>query len=353
MEMLDQPDDAKILAFQTKLGDRWDSVLSYEPRQIDEYLKWYHSSVEGVRPAKANLAEQFLTTRFPVAQPNAVSQKEAQAILAEVNKIDLEFETLRVMNAGEWPFQGNSTVSPWDRERVRMLVTHLKHTNVMPLLLSLHSLGEKQFAEAIAVLERFVFRYRIIGRTHISAATALYHEQAKAIRDGEKFSLGALRAALQVLIDKYIPDDLFRAQLAALQYVRGGNLAVRYLLATLDDYREWVDSGAQGTPKCKDKTTSLDLLQTTLEHIYPNSPKAADKNAALDNVKNQIGNLAILGPGQNNKLANKSFAEKKATFAACKLSLTRDVASKPEWTKKDVEARTTKLIDMAMRVFTP
>jgi hypothetical protein len=32
---------------------------------------------------------------------------------------------------------------------------------------------------------------------------------------------------------------------------------------------------------------------------------------------------------------------------------TRDVASKSKWSEKDVEARTTKLIDMAMRVFTP
>ena len=32
---------------------------------------------------------------------------------------------------------------------------------------------------------------------------------------------------------------------------------------------------------------------------------------------------------------------------------TRDVASKSKWTKKDVEARTTKLIDMAMQVFIP
>ncbi|MCC6207364.1 MAG: HNH endonuclease [Gammaproteobacteria bacterium] len=85
------------------------------------------------------------------------------------------------------------------------------------------------------------------------------------------------------------------------------NAPLRYLLITIEDHTKWVEKGAQGEPKCIDKTRVFDLPGTTLEHVYPRSASAAERKADLEEVKQSLGNLTILGTGENDKLANKSF----------------------------------------------
>lgn len=67
-------------------------------------------------------------------------------MLEEVERIDTEFATLQTLGDGEWPYEDHSKVVSWDRERLRMLVVHLKHTNAMPLLLSLKNLEPRRSA---------------------------------------------------------------------------------------------------------------------------------------------------------------------------------------------------------------
>lgn len=122
-------------------------------------------------------------------------------ILAEVEQMDDEFALLETLGAGDWPYSDLSQVTSWDRERLRMLVVHLKHTNAMPLLLSLRLLDAKHFAEAVAAIERFVFGYKTIGNSHIGQMTELYLKHAKAIRGSKKSSaVTALRTDLRTLV---------------------------------------------------------------------------------------------------------------------------------------------------------
>ena len=166
--------DAKPLtAVQDKVAEQWDKVLAYPPGDINSYLRWYFSSWQGKRPKSSNLADQFLEFRFHSKGKSVASKAEAQAILDEVRQLDRDSASLRTLGDGDWPYADHSTVDSWDRERLRMLVTHLKHTNAMPLLLSLQSLDAKKFAEAVAAIERFVFRFKTIGNAHIAPMTEL------------------------------------------------------------------------------------------------------------------------------------------------------------------------------------
>jgi len=164
MELL----DAKPLAaIQNKVAEQWDKVLAYPPGDIDSYLRWYFSSWQGKRPKSSNVADQFMEFRFGGKDRSVASKTEAQAVLNEVQQLDRDFALLRTLGEGDWPYTNHSTVDGWDRERLRMLVTHLKHTNAMPLLLSLQGLDAKKFAEAVSTIERFVFRFKTIGNAHI------------------------------------------------------------------------------------------------------------------------------------------------------------------------------------------
>lgn len=257
MELL----DSKVhQSTQDAVATHWDRILAYPPGDIDSYLRWYFSSLEGKRPKSSNLAEQFLGFRFDCKDKHSVDKAGAKAILEEAKQLDKEFTQLRTLGDGEWPYSDHTQVTTWDRERLRMLVIHLKHTNAMPLLLSLRLLEAKSFSVAVAAIERFVYRYKTIGNAHIGPMTELYLRHAKKIRGADKYSIKGLRTDLTALAEKEVPDGVFEARLREIKYSpRGGNGPIRYLLITLEDYSKWYEQGAQGTPRCKDKTKVFDF----------------------------------------------------------------------------------------------
>jgi hypothetical protein len=347
-------DDAKIRMTQDEVAACWDRVLAYSPGDIGSYLQWYFSSYEGQRPKPTMLVDQYLEARFEHGGKKPSLQDQAKKILEETKQMDRDFVTLNTLGKSQWPYYAEAKVTGWDRERLRMLVTHLEHTNAMPLLLSLKELDEKSFSSAVAALERFVFRYKTIGNVHIGPMTKLYLKHATAIRASAKAAVKNLKTELRTLVMNAVPDSVFEPKLRALQYQpRGGNAPIRYLLITLEDHLKWFEKGAQGEPKCVDKTRVFDLPGTTLEHVYPRSASAAEKKADLEEVKHALGNLTALGPGENDKLANKSFAEKQKVLATSSMRLNTDIAKKAAWTKAVVEARTDELVKMALKVFTP
>jgi hypothetical protein len=262
---------------------------------------------------------------------------------------------LGVLGAGDWPYADHTGVTSWDRERLRMLVVHLKHTNAMPLLLSLRLLDSKKFAEAVACLERFVFRYKTVGNAHISPMTELYLRHAKQIREAPAvYKVKTLRAELAALAEKAVSDQVFEANLRDIRYSqRGGNGHIRYMLITLEDYHKWYEQGAHGVPKCKDKTRVFDFSNTTLEHVYPQAVEAKSQDAALEKVKHTIGNLTIFGPEDNDKVGNKLFADKKPVLEKSSLQLNRDIGKNDKWTADLVNKRTDALVKIALKVFVP
>lgn len=351
MELLDA---TSLTSIQDKVAEQWDKVLAYPPDDIDKYLRWYFSSWQGKRPRSSNLADQFLESRFRCKRKSIVNKTEAQAILKEVEQMDADFALLRTLGDGDWPYTDHSIVHSWDRERLRMLVTHLKHTNAMPLLLSLQTLDGKKFAQAVSAIERFVFRFKTIGNAHIAPMTELYLRHAKKIREASNYKISDLQKDLKALAEKAVPDSVFEANLREVKYSpRGGNGHIRYMLITLEDYAKWYEGGAQGVPKCKDKTRVFDFSNTSLEHIYPQSAKDTDQAAALEKLKHVLGNLTIFGPNDNDAVANKPYAAKRAILKASSLKLNRDIAANSNWTAVQVNKRTDALIKMALKVFVP
>jgi len=347
-------DDKKLSPIQDQIANSWDRVLAYPPGDIDSYLRWYFSSFEGRRPKSSDLADQFLNNRFKCVKNKPLTKTDGAAILKEVKSLDDEFALLRTLSDGDWPYSDHSTVKSWDRERLRMLVIHLKHTNALPLLLALRALDAKKFAEAVAIIERFVFRYKTIGNAHIGPATEIYLKHSKKIRESSSDSIKSLRSDLRMLINRAVPDSVFEANLREIKYsTRGGNGHIRYLLITLEDYLQWYEQGAQGIPKCKDKSRIFDFSNTTLEHIYPQSVEIEKQHVGLEKVKHTIGNLTIFGPDDNDKLANKPFPEKRIVLSSSHLRLNREIGKYEEWTSEIINERTDRLVSIALKVFMP
>ena len=353
LELLDHP---PVAVTQNQVADRWDSTLAYMPSSIDDYLRWCFASYEGYRPKQSDVTDSFMDVRFRESSlSKPITGVQATSILDEVKRLDDDFALLDQLINGEWPFAGNSAVSQWDVQRLSLLVGHLKHTNAMPLLMALQLLKPERFAEGVASLERFVFRYKTIGNAHIGPATKVYHEHASLIRsDPDAYKIGALRAALSELLEKYASGKRFATAISELAYsTRGGNGHIRYLLISIEDYYQWYEQGAHGTPVCKDKTRVLDIVSTTLEHVYPQKIEAHDQDGGLETIKHTLGNLTMLGPGENNAAGNQKFGDKRKALKKSNLRMNREIAENDSWIRANVEKRTAFLAEMAEKIFVP
>lgn len=345
--------DGKATAQQMQyVEETWDKILAKPPDTVEEQLRSVFASMTGKRAGKATLLDEFIDKLFPEITKSPLKPAGVQQIVQRVQAVHKEIDLLVKLQGGEWPYASSSSVTGWDRSRLGLLIIELKHTNCLPLLLAATQLKEKDFSEVVQLLERFMFRYKVICGAHIGAATNVYHSQAVAIRSNPgKYKVLMLRTALQDLLDKSATETVFRPGLQTLMvYSRElSNKPLKYFLITLENYLRWYREGASGVPRCLDKLLVFDPSATTIEHIYPEG--ASPKDPALEPLRDTLGNLTLLGSTDNDAAGNKKFAEKKKILKQSLLLLNREIATKGAWTAAVVNIRQKDLEDAAMRIF--
>ncbi|WP_207002077.1 DUF262 domain-containing protein [Trinickia mobilis] len=338
---------------QQTVENSWDDILGTEPERIEQGLRWLFSSHKGSRPGKTTLFDDCLDFFFPMHRETPLSKASASKLTDTVLKIQTEFRLMTKILEGSWPYTLAAPVSKWDADRLRLLVVELKHTNCIPLLVSACQLTQKQFAEIVQMLERFVFRYKAIVNAHIGPATSVYQKHALEIRNNPKaYQTKLLRQALEQLLALEADDSKFRTRLSELEYSRAtSNKPLKYFLMTLEHYAAWYSAGAKKSPACMDKSRIFDFSNGTIEHVYP--ANAALKDAALEPLIDSLGNLTILGPGDNGAIGNQDFSMKKAVFGKSNISINRTIADSTHWNVAALNAHKERLLDMALKVFVP
>ncbi len=350
-QLLEGLDGVATTQQMTTVEETWDKILSEAPDTVEQQLRSIFASMTGKRAGKTTLLDEFLDRIFPEIAEPPPSIAQAAKVVATVERIHEEINILVKLQGGEWPYPSSTKVTAWDRSRLGLLINELKHTNCMPLLLAARQLPEKSFAEIVQMLERFMFRYKVISDAHIGAATSVYHAEAVEIRKAPAtYKIAALRAKLQALLDKSAKDAVFRSRIQAMMYSRElTNKPLKYFLITLESYLRWYRAGATGQPKCLDKMMVFDPSATTVEHVYPE--KSSPPDATLEPLLDTLGNLTLLGSGDNDAAGNKPFAKKRAIFDKSVVGLNREIAANAAWTAAVVNARQTDLENMALKVF--
>ena len=331
----------------------WDEILKYDPAYTQDFLGWYYASVQGERAGQSSLFDEFVDAFFPQYASSPVSKSQAKDVVRTINAIQNNNALCRGLLEGGWPYN-DGKAKRWDMDRLQVLVGTLNHTACIPLLLAATTLDEKAFIEVVSLTERFSFRFKSICNLHIGSLQKVYHAHAIRIRsDPKTYKVSTLRSAFRKLQDDKATDSLFTASLAqALSYQpSSGNKLLKYFLSTIEHFWRWFEDGASGSPKCKDPTRVFDLGAMTVEHLYPRSPKAKDRQTTLDPLVNKLGNLTLLGEGDNDAVGNKPFSEKQPILARSSLRLNQVVAQNAQWGKKEIRDREAKLIEVALRVF--
>jgi len=351
LEMLDNGGTA---VQQDTVETCWDNILGTEPDRVEQGLRWLFSSHRGARPGKTSLFDDCLDLFFPMHHGQTLTKTLAKALTETVLNLESEFQLMNSILEGRWPYENiKSPISAWDADRLRLLIVELKHTNCIPLLVAACKLTQKQFSEIVQMLERFVFRYKIVVNGHIGPATAIYQKHAVEIRKNPKsYQINSLRKALSELIETSAPDEKFRTRLSELKYSRmTSNKPLKYLIMTVEHYAAWYHDGAKKAPVCKDKSRIFDFANGTIEHIYP--ANAPTKTATLEPLIDVLGNLTILGPNDNGAIGNKTFAQKKEVFAKSNISLNRVISERANWNSASIDAHKNLIVNMALKIFVP
>jgi hypothetical protein len=347
---------------QESAAKLWDEMLGAPGRSVEAFFRALYPSVTGKRVSGDLFdatANEFLPSTPPSTAPAALD------IVRVVEWLRDELQVFLKLADGQWPFDrpagAPGPVRAWQVDRLKRLVLTIKHELALPVLMAgSRSLTEKAFAELVYMLEIFAFRYKNICNGHASAPATLYYTQAHAMRAkfkaGDRYSLKEFRVALRRLINTNASDDRFREFL--VQKLRYSNTSqrgnIREFLTTLEDHHQWLRTTAVGSTKRPAPSMSkiTDIENASLEHIYPQNAKAADVDPLMEPVKHCLGNLSFFGATDNVAAANKSFTDKKVTnYAESTVSMTRDLASIPNWADSEVAAREIQLLDAAVRVF--
>lgn len=339
---------------QNSVEKSWDDILADPTRDTEEYLRWIYASHQGKRPGTTTLFDDFLKVFYPQSSGTTFSVQDADNILLKTQDLYKEISLCRKLTNGEWIFPVAPPVSVWDRSRLSLLINELDNTNSIPLLLAAAKLDHKKFAEIVNVMERFMFRYTIIGKQHHGPILDIVQNEAISIRSNPSgYSLQNLKTNLQNLINSKANDDLFANALSLLRYQENGgsNRPLRYFLITLEDYSRWYHEGAVGEPVCRDTSRVFSTTESTIEHIYPRRASGTVYDVGMEDLKNTIGNLTILGPGDNRTADDDPFPVKRAIFQQSASALTREVGQLTQWDRTAILTRAQTLKEMAVKIF--
>lgn len=332
----------------------WNNILADAPRDTEEYMRWIYASHKGLRPGASTLFDDFLNAFYPQHTLSHISTTDADRIFSQTNDIYKEIIHLRKLTIGEWIFPFGLPVTAWDRNRLALLVNELKNKNSLPLLLAGSLLNHKQFAELVSIIERFMFRYTIICNGHHSPVLDIIQNEALRIRSNPSgYTFQNLKKQLQALLDQKADDTFFETSLDTLRYKEnnGSNKTLKYFLITIEDYLRWYREGATGSPECKDKSRLFIFADTTIEHIYPRNAGGTVYDAGIDDLKNTIGNLTIMGPSDNSGIGNDEFLKKRVVFKKTTPEMNHEIAEKTQWTRSEVLTRTQEIKRIATKIF--
>lgn len=332
----------------------WDAILAGRNLDIRKGLQWVYASQVGDWPGRSTLLADLTRNLFPpLATEEALTREQADEVAAAVASLEHDFGVLSEIVTGEWPMETHQAIRPWDKDRLRLLVVHLKQVDCLPLLIAASQLAPRKFFNIVQALERFCFRYAVMVDGPPLEAIAIYNRHAIDIRRApDDYQPGGLFHDLGELVERVAPDEVFRPRLEGLHYPRSeSRKPLKYFLMTLEHHVRWFDDGAQGRPVCRDRTRVLDFENSTIEHIYPEH--AAQPDPLLDPYLDNLGNLTILSPEENDAAGDKNFVAKKAYLAQSHSTLNRQIAEEAAWNVDAVLRRQERLVTMGLRVFRP
>ena len=247
------------------------------------------------------------------------------------DKVD-QYESLL---QGQWPYDASS-LSPYQKNKLKNLTVNFKHTAVLPLLICALQLREKKFYQIIFMLEKFFFIFRVALNKRMTAVIRVYHEEIININDNPNaYQVVWLLRKLTKIIEDNVTSSEIDAYIDKLAYAEDGDTrSLKFIFTSFEENSRWLESSGRSYKymyrhafKGLDKSSHL----FSLEHLYPKNAKINEIDNDLEPVKHKIANLTLLYAQDNSDFKDDKFNDKKHEYAHCRLNMTRPLALLPSW----------------------
>jgi hypothetical protein len=229
-----------------------------------------------------------------------------------------------------------------DAQSLIQSLSVLKLERYRPALLGL--LGRfngKELLDSMRIILNGSVRYLIAVGAGGGSLEGAYSDVARKVTAGEITTAKAFGQELAKIIPN---DDFFRTAFLSLRVSKA--FLARYFLGALE-------RAARGEENCE-LIPNGDTMFVNLEHVLPENPGNNWPNwtpELADTFARRLGNLALLSTKKNTDIGNESFDEKRKTFSASEFVLTKSVGDCEKWEAADIDARQTKLADLALSVW--
>lgn len=216
-------------------------------------------------------------------------------------------------------------------------------------LFDLHAQGVlsiDEFAEALELLESYVFRRSVCGlqtRGYWQVFAAMAH------RLTATSPLATLKAVIFRQRDSYrFPKDVEFRDALRTRDIYGMKRTLHYLLTRLENF---------------DTKEPTDTSSYTVEHVLPQNERlspawremlGADWQQVQQAWVNRLGNLTLTA--YNSSYSDRPFEEKKTIkggFNESAVRLNKSIREAAKWTVSEVEARGTALAERALQIWKP
>lgn len=340
------------IALVQQMSNDWDSILGYDSKTVSNYLRWSIIMFTGEHITTSTVLQQFKEKYF-TQDLDITEMANRVSFLRECT------EKLNLLSNAEWTYDDSSSNDQsWYKSKLEWLIKKLQHTHIMPVLLAASFSKENEFKLLVSETCKFFIRYKVISGLHAAVFSSLYSKIAFHIyTNKENYTIDYLLKQYKNIIELKDSENIhFSNGIRALRYNRkGDNKPLKYLLITLEENWQWVNSGGIGSRKNRikkeDRSRIFEFSQTTLEHLYPYNAKEGDRNNVLETMKNHIGNIALLDINRNAKNDNKSFSGKKENFKNTGIGIHKHLLTKKDWTKEEIDELTELYINYSCKVF--
>lgn len=193
--------------------------------------------------------------------------------------------------------------------------------------------------KALNVIERYHFINNAISSNRSSGLDTMY---AKFSRD---LLLAVDRNAKHLSIDRMIAKIVYkvpsRSEFEA-------NFDEKLFFTRTETKQKKLVQYCLNKIELKEQNHNIDLINMSLEHIYPEKPDSKWKKLKNTNLIKNIGNLVLLDSGLNSEVGNKEFKSKKDIIVkkSTLISSKRIVEKKTEWGDNEIIERRNSLVDI-------
>lgn len=304
---------------------QWERILSTISESavdldMDNYLHHYWLSKYDF----VTLKKLFRVIRKRVAKNNA------QEYLDELERDSIAYREIHETNYRKWAIEEQALRSSLDalsvfrvKQQIPMVLSAIRDYKSNQLKL-------KHVKDILLAIENFHFIFTAVTSQRSSGGISLmYASAAKKIANARNISeklkvLKDLKRKLKEKIPAYKEFEVNFSEIVFTNELTKNKKLVQYILAKIDGHLQ--------------KTYVVDYANMTIEHIASQAQSGTKK--FKNKVLGQLGNLLFIKNELNEKLKDKTFAEKQKILNNNSIMLDARLKNSSSWGEKEIQERT-------------